>query len=175
MSADFQLVESSSSTVRTETLLSISTIFKSMGRNINSFHLIDQNIDFDQDEFLFREIDDELAVPIPEEDLHASTLLNCKQQNAYNSILQKVLSNETAIFFIDGPGGTGKIFLYKTLIATIRTKQLITLATASSSVVASILSGGRTAHSRFKIPLDTDKNLTCSVSKQSGLARLLQK
>ncbi|KAG7985545.1 hypothetical protein I3843_03G030800 [Carya illinoinensis] len=175
MSADFQLVESSSSTVKTETLRSISTIFESMGRNINSFHLIDQNIDFDQDEFLFREIDDELAVPIPEEDLHASTLLNCEQQNAYNSILQKVLSNEAAIFFIVGPGGTGKTFLYKALLATIRTKQLIALATASSGVAASILPGGRTAHSRFKIPLDTNKNLTCSVSKQSGLARLLQK
>ncbi|KAG6673080.1 hypothetical protein I3842_16G093400 [Carya illinoinensis] len=175
MSADFQLVESSSSTVRTETLRSISTIFESMGRNINSFHLIDQNIDFDQDEFLFREIDDELAVPIPEEDLHASTLLNCEQQNAYNSILQKVLSNEPAMFFIDGPGGTGKTFLYKALLATTRTKQLIALATASSGVATSILPGGRTAHSRFKIPLDTNKNLTCSVSKQSGLARLLQK
>ncbi|KAG7958907.1 hypothetical protein I3843_10G043700 [Carya illinoinensis] len=175
MSADFQLVESSSSTVRTETLRSISTIFESMGRNINSFHLINQNIDFDQDEFLFREIDDELAVPIPEEDLHASTLLNCEQQNAYNSILQKVLSDETAMFFIDGPGGTGKTFLYKALLATRRTNQLIALATVSSGVAASILPGGRTAHSRFKIPLHTNKNLTCSVSKQSGLARLLQK
>ncbi|XP_042988822.1 uncharacterized protein LOC122316361 [Carya illinoinensis] len=140
MSADFQLVESSSSTVRTETLRSICTIFESM-----------------------------------EEDLHASTLLNCEQQNAYNSILQKVLSNEPAMFFIDGPGGTGKTFLYKALLATTRTKQLIALATASSGVAASILPGGRTAHSRFKIPLDTNKNLTCSVSKQSGLARLLQK
>ncbi|XP_042950311.1 uncharacterized protein LOC122282424 [Carya illinoinensis] len=175
MSADFQLVESSSSTVRTETLRSISTIFESMGRNINSFHLINQNIDFDQDEFLFREIDDELAVPIPEEDLHASTLLNCEQQNTYNSILQKVLSDEPAMFFIDGPGGTGKTFLYKALLATTRTKQLIALATASSGVAASILPGGRTAHSRFKISLHTNKNLTCSVSKQSGLARLLQK
>ncbi|XP_042962474.1 uncharacterized protein LOC122296741 [Carya illinoinensis] len=147
MSADFQLVESSSSTVRTETLRSISTIFESMGRNINSFHLIDQNIDFNQDEFLFREIDDELAIPILEENLHASTLLNCEQQNAYNSILQKVLSNETAIFFIDGRGGTGKTLLYKALLATIRTKQLIALATVSSGVAASILLGGRTAHS----------------------------
>ena len=79
------------------------------------------------------------------------------------------------MFFIDGPGGTGKTFLYKALLATTRTKQLIALATVSSGVAASILPGGRTAHSRFKIPLDTNKNLTCSVSKQSGLARLLQK
>ncbi|KAG2685086.1 hypothetical protein I3760_10G108500 [Carya illinoinensis] len=113
-----------------------------MGKDINSFHLIDQNIDFDEDGFLSREIDDELAVPIPEEDLHASTLLNSEQQNAYNSILQKVLSNQAATFFIDGP--------------------------------ASILPDGRTAHSWFKIPLDANKNSTCSVSKQSGLARLLQ-
>ncbi|KAG7992318.1 hypothetical protein I3843_02G121700 [Carya illinoinensis] len=129
MSANFQLVESSSSIVRTETLRSISTIFESME----------------------------------------------KQQNAYNSILQKVLSNKAAIFFIDGPSGTEKTFLYKALLATIRTKQLIALATASSGVATSILPGGRTAHSRFKILLNTNKNLTCSVSKQNELARLLQK
>ncbi|XP_042962393.1 uncharacterized protein LOC122296655 [Carya illinoinensis] len=174
MSADFQLIGCSSSNVRTETLHSISTILESMGKDINSFHLIDQNIDFDEDGFLSREIDDELAIPIPEEDLHASTLLNSEQQHAYNSILQKVLSNQAAAFFIDGPGGTGKTFLYKALLATIRKKQLIALATASSGVAASILPGGRTAHSRFKIPLNVDKNSTCSVSKQSGLARLLQ-
>ncbi|XP_042976278.1 uncharacterized protein LOC122307448 [Carya illinoinensis] len=174
MSADFQLIGCSSSNVRTETLHSISTILESMGKDINSFHLIDQNIDSDEDGFLSREIDDELAIPIPEEDLHASTLLNSEQQNAYNSILQKVLSNQAAAFFIDGPGGTGKTFLYKALLATTRKKQLIALATASSGVAASILPGGRTAHSRFKIPLNVDKNSTCSVSKQSGLARLLQ-
>ncbi|KAG7986452.1 hypothetical protein I3843_03G080700 [Carya illinoinensis] len=174
MSADFQLIGCSSSNVRTETLHSISTILESMGKDINSFHLIDQNIDFDEDGFLSREIDDELAIPIPEEDFHASTLLNSEQQHAYNSILQKVLSNQAAAFFIDGPGGTGKTFLYKALLATIRKKQLIALATASSGVAASILPGGRTAHSRFKIPLNVDKNSTCSVSKQSGLARLLQ-
>ncbi|KAG7984548.1 hypothetical protein I3843_04G165900 [Carya illinoinensis] len=174
MSADFQLIGCSSSNFRTETLHSISTILESMGKDINSFHLIDQNIDFDEDGFLSREIGDELAIPIPEEDLHASTLLNSEQQNAYNSILQKVLSNQAAAFFIDGLGGTGKTFLYKALLATIRKKQLIALATASSGVAASILPGGRTAHSRFKIPLNVDKNSTCSVSKQSGLARLLQ-
>ncbi|XP_042968040.1 uncharacterized protein LOC122301037 [Carya illinoinensis] len=139
ISADFQLVGCSSSNVRTETLHFISKILESMGKDINSFHFIDQNIDFDEDEFLSREIDDELAVPIPKEDLHTSTLFNSKQQNAYNSILQKVLSNQAVAFFIDGPGGTGKTFLYKALLATIRTKQLIALAAASSSVAASIL------------------------------------
>ncbi|KAG5566130.1 hypothetical protein RHGRI_001906 [Rhododendron griersonianum] len=49
----------------------------------------------------------------------------------------------------------------------------ITLATATSGVVASILPNGRTVHSRFKIPSDGDGNLCCNVGKQTGLASLL--
>ena len=48
------------------------------------------------------------------------------------------------------------------------------LATTSSGVATSILPGGRTAHSRFKIPLEVENSITCCVSKQSGLAKLLQ-
>jgi hypothetical protein len=58
--------------------------------------------------------------------------------------------------FVDGPGGTGKTYLYKVLLATIRSQKKIVVATASSGVAASIMPGGRTAHSRFKIPLSID-------------------
>ncbi|XP_069144585.1 uncharacterized protein [Solanum lycopersicum] len=77
-------------------------------------------------------------------------------------------------FFIDGPGGTGKTFLYRALLAAVRTKGFIALATASSGVAASILLGGRTAHSRFKIPVDIDDNFTCNISKQISLAILIR-
>ncbi|XP_042980082.1 uncharacterized protein LOC122310265 [Carya illinoinensis] len=174
MSSDFQLTEDSQSNVRMQVLRSISMTLESMGRDINSFQLLDRNIHFDEDEFLSREIDDELAVFIPEEDLTASTLLNREQQIVYSLVLEKIFSNQSAAFFIDGPGGTGKTFLYKALLATIRSRHLIALATVSSGVAASILPGGRTTHSRFKIPLDNNKNSICSVSKQSGLAKLLQ-
>ncbi|XP_062103571.1 uncharacterized protein LOC133814653 [Humulus lupulus] len=53
-------------------------------------------------------------------------------------------------------------------------KNIIALATASSRVAAEILPGGRTAHSRFKFPLQIDNNISCNISKQSGLAKLLQ-
>ncbi|KAK9148526.1 hypothetical protein Scep_007283 [Stephania cephalantha] len=52
---------------------------------------------------------------------------------------------------------------------------MIALATASSSVAASLLPGGRTAHSRFKLPINLDGIRTCNVSKQSMLAKLLLK
>ena len=47
-------------------------------------------------------------------------------------------------------------------------------ATATSGVAASILSRGRTAHSRFKIPLYDDDATTCSIGKQSAIAHLIK-
>ncbi|XP_042979937.1 uncharacterized protein LOC122310117 [Carya illinoinensis] len=174
MSVDFRSTENSMSDVRMQVLRSISFTLESMGKDINSFHLLDDNICFGEDQLESREIDDELAVEIPEEDIVASEALNSKQRHVYNSVLGKVFSNEAATFFVDGPAGTGKTFLYKALLAAVRSRKLVALATASSGVAASILPGGRTAHSRFKIPLDTDEHSICCVSKQSAIAKLLR-
>ena len=54
------------------------------------------------------------------------------------------------MFFIDGPGGTGKTFVYNTLLSYVRSKGDITFAVASSRIAALLLNGGRTAHSRLK-------------------------
>ena len=56
-------------------------------------------------------------------------------------------------FFIDGPRGTGKTFLYNTLLAKVRSQGRILLAMASSGITALLLTGGRTVHSRFKVPI----------------------
>jgi len=69
------------------------------------------------------------------------------------------------LFFVDGPGGTGKTYLYKALLATIRSEKKIVVATSISGVAASIMHGGRTAHSRFKIPLTIDDGAFCSFMK----------
>ncbi|KAG6717889.1 hypothetical protein I3842_04G122900 [Carya illinoinensis] len=174
MSVDFRSTENSMSDVRMQVLRSISFTLESMGKDINSFHLLDDNICFGEDQLESREIDDELAVEIPEEDIVASEALNSKQRHVYNSVLENVFSNEAATFFVDGPAGTGKTFLYKALLAVVRSRKLVALATTSSGVAASILPGGRTAHSRFKIPLDTDEHSICCVSKQSVIAKLLR-
>ncbi|KAF5473492.1 hypothetical protein F2P56_010100 [Juglans regia] len=145
-----------------------------MGKNINMYHFAPIDIFSDDEEFTHQEIDDELTVTISEEDLLASNHLNFEQKHAYNLILETLLLNKSAAFFIDGPAGTGKTFLYKALLAEIRSKHIIALATASSGVAASILPGGRTEHSRFKIPLNIEKNSTCNVSKQGNLAKLLR-
>ncbi|KAL6174793.1 hypothetical protein ACLB2K_051439 [Fragaria x ananassa] len=50
----------------------------------------------------------------------------------------------------------------------------IVLATTSSGIAANILPSGRTAHSRFKIPLKVLPSSMCSIGKQSSLAQLVR-
>ncbi|KAK9667075.1 hypothetical protein RND81_14G230900 [Saponaria officinalis] len=78
------------------------------------------------------------------------------------------------VFFLDGPGGTWKTFLYSTLLTNLRSRGIIALAVANSGIVASNITGGRTANSRFKIPLDTEEHLSNQIPKQSGLAELIR-
>ncbi|GJT32206.1 ATP-dependent DNA helicase PIF1-like protein [Tanacetum coccineum] len=84
--------------------------------------------------------------------------------------MRHVDADSLGVFFIDGPGGTRKTFLYKALLAIVHSRGLIALATASA---ANNMTGGRTAHSRFKIPINLTTNSICNIKKQSGLAKLL--
>nr|XP_027118421.1 uncharacterized protein LOC113735625 [Coffea arabica] len=123
---------------------------------------------------LAKEIQAEVDIHVSREDLAAVSMFNPGQQFAFDKIMEKVNTNTPAAFFIDGPGGTGKSFLYKALLATIRSKGDIALATATSGAAASILPGGRTAHSRFKIPLHHEASSTCNLSKQSAISQLIK-
>ncbi len=78
------------------------------------------------------------------------------------------------VFFVDGPGGTGKIFLY-TLLAKVRSQNKIALGLASSGIAALLLQGGRTVHSRLKVPIDINELSVCGISKQSALADLIRR
>ncbi|XP_071932938.1 uncharacterized protein [Coffea arabica] len=121
-----------------------------------------------------RDIETERNIIVDESDLQAIDQLNDDQRNAYEQILNAVTRNTSTSFFVDGPGGTGKTFLYRALLAKIRSVGGIALATATSGIAASILPGGRTAHSRFKIPLYDDDSKSCHVGKQTTIAQLIR-
>lgn len=147
---------------------------ESIGKGIKDYQLTDLLTQNRVTEKYCKEIRDEIDITVSEKDLASIVLLNNDQLVAYNDILDAVVNKKPKSFFIDGPGGTGKTFLYRAILATVRSQKLIALATASSGVAASILPNGKTAHSRFKIPIDSEGKLTCNVSKQSGLAKLLR-
>ncbi|XP_075492481.1 uncharacterized protein LOC142530533 [Primulina tabacum] len=147
-----------------------------MGKDIGLYDLPKVTTPIDgPSEVIPREILDELAVNIPDEDYLAQSNLNTAQRKAFFTIIDCLDANKNRLFFVDGPGGTGKTYLYRALLANVRSRKMIALATATSGVAASILPGGRTAHSRFKIPIDLHDKSYCTKSKQSGLAELCRR
>lgn len=103
-------------------------------------------------------------------------LLNPEQNQVYDEIMQAVDNGNGGFFFLDAPGGTGKTFLISLILATIRSRSEIALALASSGIAATLLEGGRTAHSALKLPLNmqVDEEPICNISKNSAMAKVLQ-
>ena len=109
------------------------------------------------------------------EEFHTySRSLTDEQRSIFNQIIHAVDGNKGGLFFVYGFGGTGKTFLWKTLSAAIRSKGQIVLNVASSGIASLLLSGGRTAHSRFRIPLNVTEQSLCGIKPNSDIADLLK-
>lgn len=103
------------------------------------------------------------------------TQLNNNQRNVYDCVINAVNEKKPGLFFVYGHGGTGKTFLWHTIISKIRSEGKIVLAVASSGIASLLLPGGRTAHSRFKIPLTVTDCSTCQIKRGTHLANLIEK
>jgi ATP-dependent DNA helicase PIF1 len=99
--------------------------------------------------------------------------LNPDQILAYRSIYDAIDNGVGTMFFVDGYGGTGKTFLWKTLTYRLRSEGKIVVNVASSGIASILLPGGRTAHSQFGIPLVLTKESCCKIEKNSKKAELL--
>ena len=100
--------------------------------------------------------------------------LTTEQKCVFDDIIKAIQENKGGSFFVYGYGGTGKTFLWKTLSATIRSKGQIVLNVASSGIASLLLTGGRTAHSRFHIPLNLNEESLCFIKPNSDVSRLLK-
>ncbi|XP_021986748.1 uncharacterized protein LOC110883253 [Helianthus annuus] len=96
--------------------------------------------------------------------------LTDEQRLVFDEIIEAVNSNAGGLFFVYGYGGTGK-----TLSASIRCKGDIVLNVASSGIASLLLPGGRTAHSRFHIPLNLTETSMCFIKPDDEVADLLKK
>jgi len=101
-------------------------------------------------------------------------LLNLDQRAAFDAIKNAVESKSGQCFFLHGPGGTGKTYIYNTLCHFLRGKGLIVICVASSGIAALLLIGGRTSHSVFKIPIEIHETSVCNIRKNSVLADLIR-
>ncbi|KAF6151363.1 hypothetical protein GIB67_040636 [Kingdonia uniflora] len=71
------------------------------------------------------------------------------------------------LFFLNREADTDKTFVYNTISATCRREGDIVIMVTSTGIASLVLDGGRTLHSRFKIPLDVLANSKSRFTKQS--------
>ncbi|XP_054710250.1 ATP-dependent DNA helicase pif1-like [Uloborus diversus] len=104
--------------------------------------------------------------------------LNNEQRCVVEKVLRSVYNNSEdtpKCYFLDGPAGTGKTFIYSTLLHTIRGRGDHVIPVASTGIAATLLKGGRTAHSVFKIPIDLNVTSTCNLKPNTKEADVLLK
>lgn len=89
--------------------------------------------------------------------------LNAEQREIFDIIVNATVNKRQELMFVYGHGGTGKTFLWKAIICTLRAEGHIILAVASSGIASLLLTSGRTAHSRFKLPFELTDQSTCNV------------
>lgn len=91
-----------------------------------------------------------------------------------NCIANENENNLARVFFVDGPGGTGKTFLFNALLDSVRRVGDVAIAVASSGTASLLLKGGRTAHSTFKIPIDIGPTSMCNMTPRSINAKFIK-
>ena len=110
-----------------------------------------------------------------EADLQRDTpKLTDEQKKIFDEITDAVITKKGGVFFVYGFGGTGKTFLWRLLSAAVRVRGEVCLNVASSGIASLLLQGGRTAHSRFGIPINPDEFSTCTLTKGTDKAELVK-
>ena len=106
-------------------------------------------------------------------------LLTTEQSTVYDAVIDALQSEDTGhghAFYVDGPGGSGKTFLYETLIHAVHAQGDIALACSISDIAATLLPGGTTAHSWFGLPLEMPEHgATSSIKAQESRAEVLRR
>ncbi|KYQ52386.1 ATP-dependent DNA helicase PIF1, partial [Trachymyrmex zeteki] len=102
--------------------------------------------------------------------------LNDKQKEIVDIILDRLDNNSinSHCFYIDGPGGSGKIFIYTTIyyLAKIRNKRVYTMA--FTGIAATLLPYGKTDHKTFGLPVPLFVDSTSAIKIQSKEAKYLK-
>ncbi|XP_056690326.1 ATP-dependent DNA helicase pfh1-like [Spinacia oleracea] len=171
-------LELSDDQLKNYTLFEIEFFLRSNGNTLRYFPMIPFPDDMLMSEGRNKLIQDELQydkTALHQEHEKPFSSLTDEQKEVYNKIMGAVERGEGGVFFIYGYGGTGKTFIWRTLCAAIRSKGEIVLPVASSGIASLLLPRGRTAHSRFKIPLSVTEDSTCNIKPGSDLAELLMK
>nr|XP_028954994.1 uncharacterized protein LOC114823729 [Malus domestica] len=161
--------------LRNSLLYELEKLFTASNSSLSKHHLPQPN-NLMMDRLKARSLREELnydANSLKQEHSLLIGQLNKEQKLVYDSVMETIDNNRSGLFFVHGHGGTGKTFLWTTIITRIRSQNQIVLAVASSGIASLLLPGGRTAHFRFKIPINITNCSVCEIKKGTHLAKLI--
>ena len=87
-------------------------------------------------------------------------------------IFEFIIGQKHKFYFIDGPGGTGKTFLYKTLIHYFIMQEKNITSMAWTGIAAILLPQGKATHQTFKCPLNINDLETSILNTESDKKKL---
>ncbi|XP_074349662.1 uncharacterized protein LOC141689279 [Apium graveolens] len=155
----------------------IEKYFNDVGKSLKDYN----SMPFPDDNFMHgldnRLLSDELSyIKEQEHDEHDKLYrtLNKEQLHDYASIIDNIENGKGGVFFVYDSEGCGKTFMWNTLCCKLRSVGKVVLPVASSDIAATLLPGGRTAHSRFHIPLKVDEYLVSGIKHGNELGELLK-
>lgn len=130
------------------------------------------------DELGFEVPETPMMINYPEDDVVRMRLLkdmafsqfSDEQSAAASLILAAVENGKGGIFYIQASGGCGKSFWANGVCAALRVAGYKPIVVAASGLAATVLDGGRTAHSVFGIPLEVDEHSWCSCDSPTRAA-----
>jgi hypothetical protein len=89
--------------------------------------------------------------------------LNICQERVVTGVFNAITQGKGIVFFLDGPSGSSKTFVYSMLLASVQWDGHIAIKVASSSIATFLLEGGWTSHSIFKIPIAISRDSMCLI------------
>jgi len=109
ISEDYRRNQPNQAALEQMVLKNIRDLVHSMGKDIKSYGLLDLDpIDDEYTSSHSRDVEEELSIIPDDKDVNLFTSLNTEQRAGFDEILSYIIDNRSRIFFVDGPGGTGR-------------------------------------------------------------------
>ena len=109
------------------------------------------------------------------EELFKLIQTNDEQLDVWNAVQEALNGGGYNVIYTDGPAATGKTTLYRALLAEQRALGRVALPHAFSGIAAQQLLGGKTIHSRFRLPVPLPlEDASCNLSLASEAGELLR-
>ena len=104
--------------------------------------------------------------------------LNTQQKEIVDIVLNAVMHdnehNNHNCFYIDGPGGSGKTFIYTTLYHILKSNVKKICTMAFTGIATTLLPNRRTVHKTFAMPVPLFADSTSNIKNQTKAGELLK-